>query len=258
MAAQRFWNWINSLSAKTALTGSEELYINDAGVSKKTTVDDLRHKNYGEMYQYNQTFILPIDWVNVYHPLRNFLAGNLDGVTFDAGSAGAVTAVANAGGGDITVTSNGHGLLAGEPVYFAAQDGSSYKGSYLVKTAATNTFTVTKPYVATATFNWYQPSTLRVSTAGIYLLNYNVTANSEGSSKNYKCEVSRSNNAAVTDLDTSAEERLFSSGADYGNLVGGCLVALNANDYVWLQTKCTSDASDLNLRHGNMRIVKIN
>jgi hypothetical protein len=38
MAAQRFWNWVNSLSNHTDLSGTEELYINDAGISKKTTI----------------------------------------------------------------------------------------------------------------------------------------------------------------------------------------------------------------------------
>ena len=38
MAAQRFWNWVNSLTNHTDLSGTEELYINDGGVSKKTTI----------------------------------------------------------------------------------------------------------------------------------------------------------------------------------------------------------------------------
>lgn len=41
MAAQRFWSWVSSLSAKTTLAGTEELHINDAGTSKKTTFSDI-------------------------------------------------------------------------------------------------------------------------------------------------------------------------------------------------------------------------
>lgn len=40
MAAQRFWNWVNSLTAKTSLVGTEEIYINDSGVSKKATASN--------------------------------------------------------------------------------------------------------------------------------------------------------------------------------------------------------------------------
>lgn len=43
MAAQRFWNWVNSLTAKETLDGTEEFYINDGGVSKKiafSTIQD--------------------------------------------------------------------------------------------------------------------------------------------------------------------------------------------------------------------------
>lgn len=212
---------------------------------------------WGEMYQYDQTFTLAVDLTDTYHPARNFSAGTLEGITFDAGSTGVAASVADAGGGDITISDAAHGLLVGEVVYFV--NSTDYDGKYLVKSKTDDTFTVTAAYNETRTFNWYQPSTLKIPAdgAGTYRLSYNLVADSAVNAKNFKCEACYGGVTALTDLDRVASEQLFANGSDYGNLVACGILSLAAGDYVWLQIKNTTDDSDLIIRHGNMNLTRL-
>lgn len=62
------------------------------------------------------------------------------------------TAVADAGGGDITVTSSGHGLVVGQ--YVRIEGTTNYDGEYVVQAVTTDTFDVTATYVSTETGTW--------------------------------------------------------------------------------------------------------
>ena len=65
---------------------------------------------------------------------------------------GTITAVADAGGGKITITSASHGLANGD--YVTISGTASYDGWYLVSNVAENTFQVTKTYVSSQTGAW--------------------------------------------------------------------------------------------------------
>lgn len=214
-------------------------------------------KVWGECKQYNQTFTLPIDIVNVYHPVRNMLTGTLQNVTFDAGSTGAVASVAAGPTGYITCTSNGHGLLDGEIVYLT--NSTDYDGKFVVANKTDNTFDVLETYTQTRACNWYQPSTLKVGAngSGDFLVSYSITGDAAANGKNFKCETSYGGVTALTDLDSAVSERTFGTGSDYSILVGTGIVTLAVGDYIWLQVKNTTDDTDLIIRHGNLNITRI-
>ena len=65
---------------------------------------------------------------------------------------GAYTAVADAGGGDITVTATAHGRDNGDTVYLR---GGAYDGTYTISNVTTNTFDVTVAFSATDTGEWF-------------------------------------------------------------------------------------------------------
>ncbi len=62
------------------------------------------------------------------------------------GETGTITAFADAGGGQVTVTSAGHGLSNGAVVWIANSD--NYNNKYTISNVATNTFEITETYVA--------------------------------------------------------------------------------------------------------------
>lgn len=212
---------------------------------------------YGECYQYDQAFTLAIDLVDSYHPVRNMSAGLLKEIVFDAGSTGVVASVADGGTGTITVTDTAHGLLAGEIVYF--NNSTDYDGKYVILSKTDDTFTVTAAYTQTRTFNWYQPSTLKIPAngAGVYRVAYNLTADSAVNGKNFKSEISYGGATPLADKDGAASEQLFANGADYSTLSGSGFLTLADGDYVWLQVKDTSDNSDLVIRHSNINITRL-
>lgn len=212
---------------------------------------------WGEMYQYNQTFTLAIDIVNVYHPVRNMGAGTVKGITFDAGSTGAVASIAEGPTGYITCTSNGHGLLDGEIVYLT--NSTDYDGKFVVANKTDNTFDVLETWTQNRTCNWYQPSTMKIPAGGdgVYRVAFNLTADAAANGKNFKAEVSYGGVTALADADGAVAEQLFANGADYSTLSGSSFLTLVAGDYVWLQIKDTTDDTDLVIRHGNMNLTRL-
>ena len=58
--------------------------------------------------------LLTIDTVDVWHAVTGFGNELVNGIAFNAGSTGAITAYAGPNGGQVTVTSNGHGLSEGD------------------------------------------------------------------------------------------------------------------------------------------------
>ncbi len=214
-------------------------------------------KVWGECKQYNQTFTLPIDIVNVYHPVRNMSVGEQHNVTFDAGSTGTVASIAEGPAGYITITDVAHGLLDGEIVYLT--NSTDYDGKFVVTNKTDNTFDVLETWTQNRTCNWYQPSTLKVGAdgGGDFLVSYSITGDAAANGKNFKCEVSYGGVTALTDLDSCVSERTFATGSDYSILVGTGIVPLVAGDYIWLQVKNTTDDTDLIIRHGNINITRI-
>jgi len=65
----------------------------------------------------------------------------------------AISAFADAGSGNVTVTSTGHGLVNGEEVYINST--TNYDGEYTVANSQTNTFDIVSTFVTTEAGHWY-------------------------------------------------------------------------------------------------------
>lgn len=70
----------------------------------------------------------------------------------DITSTGAITAFADAGGGLVTVTDAGHGLLEGDTVNI--RNTTNYNGFYIISNVTASTFDIVATWVATETGNW--------------------------------------------------------------------------------------------------------
>jgi hypothetical protein len=205
-------------------------------------------ENYGVMSQYENANVTPIDIINVYHPVRFYSTGIVNGVTFDAGSTGTVASVATyAGGAKIQVTDVAHGLLDGEVVCFA--NSTDYDGCYIVESKANDTFVVAVAYNADRTFNWYNPSTLKVAKAGIYNVAYHVSIDAASNGDVFKAEM----NHNITPLDDTAAQNTFANGVAYGSLGGSSIVSLAAGEYLWISLKNKSGAGDATVYISNMK-----
>lgn len=67
------------------------------------------------------------------------------------GQTGSITAFADAGGGQVTVTSAGHGLSNGDIVWLLDD---TYTGKYTISNVLTNTFEITTTFTSTSTGTW--------------------------------------------------------------------------------------------------------
>jgi hypothetical protein len=213
---------------------------------------------YGEMYIYENSTAETVDTNDVYKAVRNFSTGLVDGFTFGAGSTGAITAFADYSGtvaGTVLVTDVGHGLATGNIVTILGT--TNYNGTFAITKVTDDTFYITVAWVADdATGNWYQPSYLKANTgsAGVYKIQWNITADSATNGEHYKVEA----NQNVTPLDNIASERNFGTGTDYGVMTASGLVNVADGDYLWLSFKQTSAGNDdFTILHANFNINRM-
>jgi len=79
----------------------------------------------------------------------------INGALGGVGSAGLIASIADAGGGDITVTDFAHGLTAGDSIIISGCADEAYNGTFEVESVpSADTFTVTATYTATDTGYW--------------------------------------------------------------------------------------------------------
>jgi len=72
----------------------------------------------------------------------------------------AITATANAGGGEVTVTSAAHGRTQGDIVSITGT--TDYNGDFEIQSVATNTFNIIAAYTSSQTGNWYYRNIFKV------------------------------------------------------------------------------------------------
>jgi hypothetical protein len=127
-------------------------------------------------------------------------------------STGAITVFADAGGGEVTVTSAGHGLAVGDLVRIYAT--TNYNGHFIINAVAANTYQITAAWLGDdGVGNWEANGTLVAPVTGIYDLTaklaLTVPVDTLVSIRLYK------NNAQWLDGDASRE------GGAAGNVVTG-------------------------------------
>ena len=109
-------------------------------------------------------FFLPefSDWIkNDYRDY--FIKWSEQEISYPTGETGTITALADAGGGILTVTSAAHGMAAGQEVIITGTDNNN--GTFTILTVATNTFTIRSDFEATDTGTWQLVSGYGIITA---------------------------------------------------------------------------------------------
>lgn len=212
-------------------------------------------KRYGGMYMYDATQVISIDAVDQYHALIGFsVCSDILGMTFTASATGAITDTAN-NGGTLRCTDVGHNLTTGQYVALTGMGDASHVGSTRVTVIDVDTFDCDDISYSSDddTGSWQRGSYITVDNDGVYSVSFSASILSAGNNKNYKIEVVKNN----TDLDEIAVERKIAVANDLGALSSSGIVSASAGDVFWLQTKCTTDDTNVTIEHANLNIVRI-
>lgn len=174
-----------------------------------------------------------------------------DGFTFSAGSTDAITVFADAGGGQVTVTSAGHGLSTGDIISISGT--TSYNGVFTIANALTNTFEITDTFAGNdATGNWYKGDILTVDAegAGDYDIDFSGFGTSAGSNDDYAYKVFVND----TEQDETEAARHYKAPDDIGSFSGGSIVTLAVGDKLSFTITCTSNTSNFILVHLTLKL----
>ena len=195
---------------------------------------------------------ITVDTTDVWHAVTGFVSDDVAGITFNAGSTGAITAYAGPNGGQVTVTSNGHGLSEGDIITISGS--TNYNNIYEITNVGVNDFEITAVWAGDdAAGTWRNGSNFVILVAGIYLFTWQISASSAAVNKIFTFTLSLDD---VIETD-GLQRRKFAVGGDVGAVAGsfivdcpvGCIVAFNLMN--------ESDANNITIEQATMNIHRI-
>jgi len=213
-----------------------------------------RDSNYGEMYIVDSVTLTTVHSADEWHAIDGLLLeGYTDSFTFEAGSDGVIASIADAGGGDITVTDVAHGLSVGNIITVNGCTDAAYNGIFEVKTVPTaDTFTVTAVYTATDTGFWQKGSNLICKVAGIY----NGTWAASGIST-VNAHIFDFAPCLNTTVASKAKSRRKFSNADYGSFGGTSIVEFAVGDVITFVLQNVGATGDVTIRTLDLNLHRL-
>ena len=220
------------------------VYVNGIGCTSD--------KKYGEMYTISGGEIEVVTQ-NVWEAvILNVSQGELNGFTYDAGGSGGIDSVADAGLGDITVTTpDAHGLSIGD--YITITGSTDYDGIYEIKTVPSGTtYTVTKAFTETRTGSWIQGASLTATKTATYRGMWSAcgTAANNGDVLHF----SPCKNTTVASK--AIGKRKFSN-VDVGSFSGCAIMSVTVGDVIFFCVKNTSGTGNITISDRDMNLVEI-
>jgi len=180
------------------------------------------HAEVHEEFNTDAYVVNATDEAQLYHT-AGLVSGDLLGWTFRGGGAGTsfpIASIADAGGGQITVTTTGaHGLAVGDMISQTGLSDSAYVGIFEVDTVpTTTTYTVTAVFTATGTGTMDAGFCLIAapSSIGTYIISWQATLSSASNNQTFNFGVHN----VETHVEGSRSARKFSTGGDIGSVSG--------------------------------------
>jgi len=220
---------------------------------------------HGEMQDTGNTDVFVINDAggdaHVYHS-NGLAAGDLSGGwTFDAGGGGTsfpIASIADATGGDITVTTTGtHGLAVGAIVSQTNLTDAAYTGIFAVLTVpTTTTYTVTAVFTATGTGTMDEAATLTASalSTGTYLVGYSYSTTTASNNETIDFDIFI--NATSQGGGLRIRNR-FGTGADF-NVGGGVgLIDVESGDMISLCVQNNDSAGNITVRNFGITLIRL-
>jgi hypothetical protein len=185
--------------------------------------------------------------------MSTLTTNSAENVTLQAGSTGSITVFADAGGGQVTVTSAAHGLS--EDDYITIAGTTNYNGVFQATNVTTDTFEITDTWVADdATGTWHRGSYLEIQHRGRYRLEWSFSMASAGSNKTFDFTLFN----GTTEISEARRQRKFSAAGDVGIGAGNTTGFLERGDRVWYGFRNITDANNITLSAGTVNANKIN
>jgi len=210
--------------------------------------------NYGEMYIVDNVNAITINASDEWHAVDGLLIeGLVQGFTFEAGSSGVIASIADAGGGDITVTDVAHGLSVGDYITQNGCTDSAYNGLFKVLTVpSSSTYTITATYTADDSGYWQKGSNLVCDVAGIYQGSWTAAGISETNAHIFDFAP-----AVNTTVSSKAKSRRKFSNADYGAFSGGGLLQFAVGDKITFAVQNVGAVGDVTIRTLDLSIHRL-
>lgn len=194
-----------------------------------------------------------------YHT-NGMISNLLNSWTFDIGGAGIsfpIASIADAGSGDITVTTTGtHGLAIGDIISQSNLANAAYVGFFIIKTVpTTTTYTVTAVFTATGTGTMDQAATLDVISiaTGDYKVTWQASATSATNNETFDFFLHK-NDILITGSET---RRKFGTGGDFGSFGGQALVNVVSGDKILFALANQSSAGNITIRDFSLIVTKL-
>lgn len=185
--------------------------------------------------------------------ITQFTQGNLKGFSFDAGSEGTYTVVADNGDGRVRLYSTTHGLSTGDWIFL--NDGN-YNGVYQVTVSNADSIIITATFGATDAGNWQEPSRLTLTQSGItseifhaeWSIGGSVSGTPAGDDVRWGVYVNN------RDYVSTHMRRTLSTGSEYGsfgNTAGEVIMSTGDSVFMFF---ISDDTNALNNYNGSFRV----
>jgi hypothetical protein len=193
-----------------------------------------------------------IDSVDDWHAGQYFTTQYCDAaLTCDVGEGStAITAVADAGGGIVTVTAAGHGLADNDIICITGT--TDYNGVYLISGVTDDTYNVTAAYTSSQSGNGGNPSTITCWNDGHVLVAVSSVVEPDSTTAMYQFGTFKE-----TELITGSQREVDSSATSAVSYMGvQTVVEILPGQRIWLGARNITNADDLTFRYATFLVQR--
>jgi len=251
----------NGLNAPVKLESNEEMKFFGIG-NNKSHIEDTTEIFHAEMYDSDnavQYVIHAFNEVHAYHS-AGIIEGDVAGWTFSEGSNGVpsqISSIADAGGGDITVTtSTAHGLTVGDIVSHTNLADVNYFGFFKVLTVpTTTTYTVTAIWGSNGTGFMDEPAHIHVQdiAVGTYMITWTASLSVVGNAITLDFDL----HDGTSIIPGSGGRHKIASAANFKVIGGQAIRKVVSEDRIFFSLTNTTDSTNLIIRDFSLIAIKL-
>ena len=207
-------------------------------------------RTFGEMYISTNAVVTAIDTVNIYHPVYGKASeGITDNFLFVAGESVNISAVADAGGGQVKVTTAAaHGYSTDD--YVTIVGTTNYNGNYQVDSIGTTTeYYITKAFVATQTGRSIRGDRLVALDDGNYRICVAISVSAVAPNKTFSFSTLYN-----TTICPKCRIDRYMSASDTGAIALTSAISISSGDWLSFSIANLTDATDITIKELNFNV----
>lgn len=196
--------------------------------------------------------LITVDTVNAWHAVTNFVSDDISGITFNAGSTGTITAYADAGGGQVTVTSVGHGLSNGDIITITGS--TNYNDIFEISNVGVNDFEITDVWAGDdGAGTWRNGSNFVIEVEAVYLLTWQISGNSTIKDRTFAFTHTINDIAVLPGL----QRQRFNTAGEVENLAGSFIIDDAVGDIIAFNLRNEVDNSNFTIEQATINLHRI-